>query len=417
MRYLLTEPPIPTVEKYFSQRNDNKYILKQKFYNFEPGTVWVLNRDLPTSEVFRTYLTAKILKLFFPNSSIYDLVHIKDDLANSVLAYRAELIDTVQFNKDTCIAAGIPFDCLKGGCEIIGGNVSRGQISELSKSNYFQIRDFEKVLLLTMMLDTYGVTCSDFALKFSGENAFVRLLNVEGNFLSLTYLERKPHAYETIRQVSDQYISKVGEENYNKILTLLEEFENNWFLRLYSNIPKDFLNKLDAKRILAEAYNIIKVSKNIEDKIYDIFFEISLTMDTKSIEKSITFKYAHLPEYNCQEVTFHKIAEYIIDSFKDNISKLSKFTKCLEVETAINNDDLKEIKALLKDPKVLENPLCFSFYRRFESGGQIDLKELPLSNLAKTYKYHNEAAEYFNKFWAEDFLAKPEVRDPMMDEL
>jgi hypothetical protein len=368
MNYLLAEPPIPTVEKYFSKRSDNKYILKQSFRNFEPGTVWVLNRDLPISEVFRTYLTARILKIFFPNSNIYDLIHVRDENDLPVLAYRAELTTTVQFSKDKCIAAGIPFDCLKGGCEIVEATISRGNVSELSKVKHVQIKDFEKVLLLTMMLDTYGVTCSDFALKFSGDNAFVRLINVEGNFLSLTPLERKPHAYETVRQSGDKYIYKFGEDNYNKILKLLEEFENNWFLRLYSNIPKDFLNKLDANRILAEAYSIMKSGKDIEDKIYNIFFEISLMMDTKSIEQSITFKYAHLPEYNCQEVTFHKIAEYIIDSFKDNFLKLSKFTKCIEVETAIHNDDLKKIKELLKDPKVLENPLCFSFYRRFRVG-------------------------------------------------
>lgn len=414
----------------------NIYKLKRQVGNLEKGSTWKVIQNISESEMARIYMSANILKSVFPDSKSYDFLFIRFANSKLNLAARHDL-DITPFNKE-CNAGSIPFNCLNGKCDIQNdGFIKINSVS--NRSVYYdsplrsqqcmlngsevndgfawnnplpfdsnrEIRGFEKVFLMTLMLDTHVVFCDDYALKFKDDIISVHLQNLGDNFLSLTY--HNPN-YKDLLSVA------AAKQFDPEVLKPLEEFEANVYLRLVRILPNDFLNKFFYERLVAASEVILANKYKIAAAIYESIADIKHIFGD-SLLRELTFEKSQFSKYREKNVSFQSLKAYLGDILDINMKNLEKLKLCFEVETALNNNDKESLTQHFYDELFKEDPLCISFYRHPHRKGYLDISQFTISKIAKTYKYQNDAADYYNSYWRGEVLL-PEIEpDTLRDEL
>ncbi len=419
---LLSVPTLPKLSDYFKEGMKGLYYLKKKYSIFDPNTVWVKHQKYPESDQFRIQLTAVFLKLFFHNNGLYDLIEVQDDNGELILLSRANIPHIAQFDADSCKVNNIPFYCMNGGCEINDDNITRSKtVNHVSNYKGKKIQDFEKVFLLSLMLDTYGFGCEDFALKISNEAYYFRLANLGDNFLSLTdKMPKQPDLFsQKLLKLKETLNSDQEVEKIDLALQVLSEYEGNVFLKIFKYLPKEFLNKLSAERVIKAADDILKEASKI-DKVIQVLFDRTSHIFDRSIVKDfkgLSLKNAQIPSYSEMESYSYNIESYVKDLIHKHLKNLASLKMCVEVETALKNNDVARIESILASKKIDNDPLCFSFYKYPEQKGMIDLSLLKISKIPKTYNYRNEAAERYNNYWELKDVLIEDCDKSFLDEL
>ncbi len=415
----------------------NTYKLKRQVGNLEQGSTWKVMEKISESEMARMYLSANILKTIFPDSKSYDLLFIRSSSSKLNLAARYD-VELTSFDKE-CKAGNIPFNCLNGRCDIQSDGFVKINPLSSNRSVYYNspirsqqcvlnsseinggfawdnplpfdfnraIIDFEKVFLMTLMLDTHAVFCDDYALKFKDDLISVRLQNLGDNFLSLTH--SNPN-YKDLLSVT------VAKQFDPEVLKPLEELEANVYLRLVRILPNDFLNKFFYERLVAASEVILANKDKIAAAIYESIADIKYIFG-ESLLRELTFEKSQFSKYREKDVTFLSLKAYLRDMLDVNMKNLEKLKLCFKVETALINDDKEALTYIFYDELFKEDPLCISFYRHPHRKGYLDISQLAISKIAKTYKYQNDAADYYNSYWRGEVLL-PEIEpDTWRDEL
>ncbi len=416
--------------------NTNEYKLKRNVGLFEKGSSWKILKNFSHSEMFRMYMSAKIIKTYFPDAKFYDLLFVRLENKKIKLAVRAD-VKLAQFTKD-CFVGAIPFYCLNGKCEIEDDGFIKLN-SSLERSVYYdsplrshkcmsnsseinggfaweniipfdvaiEIVSFEKVFLTTLMLDTHAVFCEDFALELQDDLIKVRLQNIEDNFLSLTKYNPNFHGLLSVK-LQDQYDSEA--------LKPLEDFETNVFLRLMRMLPKEFLNKMSYKR-LVEAIDLILAKNNKLGVIVNEVIGDMKYIFGDSLLEDITFERSQFSKYRDKKVSFLTLKSYLRDLLDINTKNLEKFKFCIGVETTLLENNKESLRSFLYDDLMNEAPLCLSIYRLPQEKGYIDASQFVICKMTKTFKYQNEAADLLNSFCRGE-VQLPEIeQDTLINEL
>ncbi len=402
----------------FSKKN-NVYFLRKEVGNYVKGSAWNVVQNLKPSELFRISLSARLLKIIFPHSKIYEVLIVNSGHGHAALATMMN-VDLVKFQKLDCKAEKVTFDCLNGGCNITDHGVLRGKdIQEVSTYNNLPILDFEKVFLTTLMLDTFNFFCEDFALKKNDADINVRLINLSDNFLSLTLNNPNSQGLLSVivRDKYEEIAAVHGNDKIESALKLVEDFETNVYLRLFKNLPSEFINRLDLTRILAAASDILKNTKKLHEVMYEIASEVRNNVYGENLLRDLTLDNTQFAQYRGKILTPLILKQYLVKLIDINLLNLQKLKLCIEVETALHSNNKEVLTSYFYEELFKEDPLCLSFYRHPHQKGYLDLSQFTISKMAKTYKYQNEAADYYNSYWRGEILL-PEIKpDTLIDEL
>jgi hypothetical protein len=365
---------------------------------------WQMTYGVPANDAMRAYLAVNILKLYFPHFTIYNALLMKNGSAPSdvIFANKIDWGGLLRFDKNSCMVSKVPFNCLKGGCEINVTSVIKDEdSSRVTKFFGHELKGFEKVFLVSLLLDRFSIKCDNFALKITCCNVSTRFVSFKDNFVSISGAEDKsrPLLYEKILSKYDHYVKEKGKEEIDNVIQTLKDIETNVFIKLYRHLPPDFMNKLDPVRTIEAIDEIISGSRNFESTIDKVMNDLIMIYGEQTIMDSLSLKYSVFVEYRDKEPSADNIASYVKELIQKRLQDLKELQTCIKVEKALKENDVDAIEELSHDEVLLMDPICISFYKYPKDVTPVDLDNQRISKIAQVYGYSNDAADAYNEFW------------------